>query len=96
MQNNWHVKYLGNRSKIIVGVTLIWQKAIAVSKHNSYRPEMTLFKFGRLKIICQTAKLNTPPIILHIRYKGKYLRMSKESLQVLNRHGILAHDFNSY
>ena len=63
-QNNWRVKYLANRSKIVVGVTLIWQKAVAVSKCNSYRPEMASFKFGGLKIICQTAKLNTPPIIL--------------------------------
>ena len=29
---------------------------------------MALFKFGRLKINCQTAKLNKPPIILCIRY----------------------------
>ena len=29
---------------------------------------MALFKFGGLKIIRQTAKLNTPPIILRIRY----------------------------
>ena len=29
---------------------------------------MTLFEFGGLKIIRQTAKLNTPPIILRIRY----------------------------
>ena len=27
---------------------------------------MVLFKFGGSKIICQTAKLNTPPIILRI------------------------------
>ena len=67
-QNNWPVKYLAKRSKIAVGVTLIWRKAVAVSKHNSYRPEMALFNFGRLKIIRQTAKLNTSPIILRIRY----------------------------
>ena len=66
-QNNWQVKYLANRSKNAVGVTLIWRKAIAVSKRNSYRPEMALFKFGGLKIIRKTAKLNTLPIILHIR-----------------------------
>ena len=58
--SNWRVKYLANRSKIVVGVTLIWQKAVAVSKYYSYRPEMVLFKFGGLKIIHQTAKLNTP------------------------------------
>ena len=29
---------------------------------------MALFKFGRLKIIFQTAKLNTPPIIPCIWY----------------------------
>jgi len=56
-----------NQLKIVVGITFIWQKAVAVSKHNSYRPEMTLFKFGELKINRQTAKLNTPPIILRIR-----------------------------
>ena len=68
MQNNWRVKYLANQSKIIVGITSIWQKAVVISKHNSYRPEMVLFKFGGLKIIRQTTKLNTPPIFLHIRY----------------------------
>ena len=68
MQNNWWVKYLANWSKIVVGVTLIWRKAVAVSKCNSYRPETALFKFGGLKIIRQTAKLNTPLIILRIRY----------------------------
>ena len=34
---------------------------------------MVLFKFGGLKIICQTAKLNTLPIILRIRYKAKIM-----------------------
>ena len=67
-QKYWRVKCLANRSKIVVGVTLIWRKAVAVSKRNSYRPVMALFKFGGLKIIRQTAKLNTPPIILRIRY----------------------------
>ena len=67
-QKYWRVKYLANRSKIVVGVTLILRKAVAVSKCNSYRPVMALFKFGGLKIIRQTAKLNTPPIILRIRY----------------------------
>ena len=69
-QNNWRVKYLANRSKIVIDVTLIWPKTVAVSKCNSYRPETALFKFGGLKIIRQTAKLNTPPIILRIRYIG--------------------------
>ena len=45
-----------------------WRKAVAVSKHNSYKPEVALFKFARLTIIPQTIKLNTPPIILRIRY----------------------------
>ena len=67
-QKNWQVKYLANRSKIVVGVTSIWRKAVAVSKHNSYRREMASFKLGGLKIIRQTTKLNTPPIILCIRY----------------------------
>ena len=49
MQNNWRVKYLANRSKIDVDVTLIWRKAVAVSKHNNYIPEMVSFKFGGLK-----------------------------------------------
>ena len=66
-QNNWRVKYLANQSKIVVGVTLIWRKTVAVSKCNSYRPKTVLFKFGGLKIIRQTAKLNTPPFILRIR-----------------------------
>jgi len=61
-----------NRSKIAVGIILIWQNGVAVSKHNGYKPEMALFKFGRLKIIRQTAKLNTPPIILRIGYPKKY------------------------
>ena len=30
---------------------LIWRKAVAVSKHNSYKPKMALFKFGGIKII---------------------------------------------
>ena len=42
-------------------------KAVAVSKHNSNIPEMMLFKFGGLKMLHQTAKLNTPPIILRIQ-----------------------------
>jgi len=49
-QNNWQVKYLANQLKIIVGVTLIWQKAVVVSKHNSYIPEMVSFKFGGLNV----------------------------------------------
>ena len=44
----------------------IWGKAVAVSKHNGYRPE---WRYLRLKIIRQTAKLNTPPIILRVRYR---------------------------
>ena len=81
MQNNWRVKYLANRSKIVVGVTLIWQKAVAVSKCNSYRPETVLFKFGGLKIIRQTTKLNTPSIILRIRYnKPNKLENHKSNL----------------
>ena len=67
-QNNWRVKYLANQSKIVIGVTLIWRKAVVVSEHNSCIPEMALFKFGGIKIIRQTAKLNTSPIILRIRY----------------------------
>ena len=47
MQNDWQAKYL---AIIIVGVTLIWGKAVAVSKHYNYRPKMALFKFGGLKI----------------------------------------------
>ena len=57
-----------NGWKIVVRVTLIWRKDVAVSKCNNYRPEMALFKFDGLKIIPQTTKLNTPPIILRIRY----------------------------
>jgi len=58
---------LANQSKIVVGVTLIWRKAVDVSKHNSYRPQMALFKFGGLKIIRQAAKLNVLPIIVRIQ-----------------------------
>ena len=38
MQNNWRVKNLENWLKniIVVGVTFIWRKAVAVSMHNSY------------------------------------------------------------
>ena len=52
MQNDWQAKYLANRLIIVVGVTLIWQKAVVVSKHYNYRPKMALFKFGGLKIFC--------------------------------------------
>ena len=38
--NIWRIN-----QKIVVGVTLIWRKAVAVIKHNSYRPEMALLKF---------------------------------------------------
>ena len=65
---------MANRSKIVVGVTLIWRKAVAVSKHSSYIPEMVFFKFGGLKIIRQTAKLNTLPIILRIRYVANEIK----------------------
>ena len=68
-----------NRSKIVVGVTLIWQKAVAVSKCNSYKPETALFKFGGLKIIRHTAKLNTPPIILRIRYIKISWKLSRDA-----------------
>ena len=34
------VTYLANQSKTFVGVTLIWRKAVAVNKHNNYRPEL--------------------------------------------------------
>ena len=56
-QNNWRVKYLANQSKIVAGITLIWRKAVAVSKHNGYIPEMASFKFGRLKIIRQNHQI---------------------------------------
>ena len=55
--------------KSLFGITLIWQKAVAISKHISCMPEMASFKFGGLKIIHQAAKLNTLPIILRIWYK---------------------------
>ena len=80
MQNNWLVKYLANQSKIVDGFTLIWRKAVAVTKHNSYRPEMVLFKFGRLKIISQTTTLKTLPVILQIRYaRGWHSHMQSAS-----------------
>ena len=53
--------------KIGVGVPLIWQKVIAVSEYNSFRSEISLFKFGELQIIRQNAELNTPPIILCVQ-----------------------------
>ena len=30
VQNNWRVKHLANQSKIVVGITLIWRKAVVV------------------------------------------------------------------
>ena len=53
---------------IVIGVTLIWRKAVAVSMRNSYRPDMALFKFDGFKIFHLAAKLSTPLIILHIWY----------------------------
>ena len=62
MLTYWQVKYFANLLKIIVGVTLTWQEAIAFSK---YRIKMALFKFGGVKTFCQTAKLKSPPNKLH-------------------------------
>ena len=43
----WRVKYLANRSVIVVGITLIWQKAeTAIYTYNSYETILVLFKFG--------------------------------------------------
>ena len=52
---------------------------------------MALFKFGGLKIIRQTANLNTPPNILHIQYSlhmctiGPYpqLRQNKNGAKIV-------------
>ena len=54
MQNVWQID-----QKLLL---VTWRKAVAVSTHNSHRPEMALFKFGGFKIIGQAAKSNTPPI----------------------------------
>ena len=42
----WRVEYLVNRSIIVVGVTLIWRKAVAVIHINSYKTILALFNFG--------------------------------------------------
>ena len=42
----WRVEYLANRSIIVVGVTLIWRKAVAVIHVNSYKTILALFNFG--------------------------------------------------
>ena len=43
-------KYLVDRLQIFVGVTLIWQEAVAASIHDSYRTGMALVKCGMMKI----------------------------------------------
>ena len=61
----WRVKYLANQSVIVVGVTLIWRKALAAVHINSYKTLLALFKFGgRMK----NHQLKSPPNIPRIRY----------------------------
>ena len=66
---------MANWSVIIVGVTLIWQKAIATIHSNSYEAVLASFKFGGQTKNRQTTKLKSPPNILCIRYKW-WLRMA--------------------
>ena len=64
----WRVEYLPNQSVIVVGVTLIWRKAVAAVHINSNKTLLALFKFGGQTKNCQTAKLKSPPNIPRIRY----------------------------
>ena len=52
---------LANQSVIVVGITLIWQKAVAAIRINSYKTILALFKFGGQTKNCQTAKLKSLP-----------------------------------
>ena len=42
----WRVEYLANQLVIVVGVILIWQKAVAAVHINSNKTLLALFKFG--------------------------------------------------
>ena len=64
----WRVKYLANQLVIVVGVTLIWRKAVAAVHTNSYKTILALFKFGGQTKNHQTAKLKSPPNIPRIWY----------------------------
>ena len=64
----WRVEYLVNQSVIVVGVTLIWRKAVAAVHINSYKTLFAIFKFGGQTKNRQTAKLKSPPNIPRIRY----------------------------
>ena len=64
----WQVEYLANWLIIVVGVTLIWRKAVAVIHINSYKTILVLFNFGGQTKNRQTAKLKSPPNIPRIRY----------------------------
>ena len=64
----WRVEYLANQSIIVVGVALIWRKAVAAIHINSYKAILALFNFGGQTKNCQTAKLKSPPNIPRIRY----------------------------
>ena len=57
----WRVEYLANQSIIVVGVTLIWRKAVSFIHNNSYKTILVLLKFGRQTKNHQTAKLKSPP-----------------------------------
>ena len=50
-----------NRSVIVVGVTLIWQKVVAAMHIDSSKTILALFKFGGQVKNHQTAKLKSPP-----------------------------------
>ena len=64
---------MANQSVIVVGVTLIWRKAVAAGHINSYKAILALFKFGEQTKNRQTAKLKSPPNKLRIRYlKTRY------------------------
>ena len=64
----WRVEYLANQLVIVVGITLIWRKAVAAVHINSYKTLLVLFKFGGQTKNCQTAKLKSSSNMLHIRY----------------------------
>ena len=55
---------------IIIGVTLIWLKPVAAVHKIAI---LALFKFGGQAKNHQTAKLNSPPNKLCIRYSGELL-----------------------
>ena len=58
---------MANQSVIVVGITLVWRKAVAAIHINSYKTILALIKFGGQPKNRQTTKLKSPPNKLRIR-----------------------------